>query len=507
MKNNFNLSHGNLTQLSTPLCNPSNSSTSHKESASSQSPGGPSRPKMSPRGDSYGSVMKNKVEQRKSDKQAGGSADQGSFFDMPRQESPASIQSSGRATPLAASRHALSRLDDRHPRLSLPSGRANPPSPRPKYDGVVQRAETLPVSLTEGPEMISAHDLKEILNSVPTEQFLLLDLRVFPQFSVSRIKDALNLCIPTTLLKRPSFNLQKLTDTFTSEEEKEKFQKWRDCKYIIVYDAASYEKKDALSAANTLKKFNGEEWNGESFILKGGFREFSKQYPALIDNRSSRDMQSSKKNLSLNSGMPDVAPVAGGCLMPPTKSAANPFFSNIRQNMDLVGGVGQQKVKRPEIFNTSSVAEKVLPPWLLRATATADNGKIVSEKFLRIEQEEQARMQQALSSKAQIITPSGTSARNRVEIAGLEKGNKNRYNNIWPFEHARVKLQGRQDHECDYVNASHIKASRSNKQYIASQGPLPATFGVSCHRLSFCMKSTLSNHHTDVSAQYRTSGA
>lgn len=65
---------------------------------------------------------------------------------------------------------------------------------------------------------------------------------------------------------------------------------------------------------------------------------------------------------------------------------------------------------------------------------------------------------------------------NDVQIAGIEKGNKNRYNNIWPFEHARVKLQGRLAGGCDYVNASHIKAMRSNKQYIASQGPLPATF-------------------------------
>jgi hypothetical protein len=33
-----------------------------------------------------------------------------------------------------------------------------------------------------------------------------------------------------------------------------------------------------------------------------------------------------------------VAPVVGGCALPESSSAVNPFFGNIRQNMDLLGG-------------------------------------------------------------------------------------------------------------------------------------------------------------------------
>ena len=73
----------------------------------------------------------------------------------------------------------------------------------------------------------------------------------------------------------------------------------------------------------------------------------------------------------------------------------------------------------------------------------------------------------------------GPGAGSRPQICGIEKGGKNRYKDILPFEHARVKLQGRVNGDCDYVNASHVKASRSNKRYIATQGPLPATFEVS----------------------------
>jgi tyrosine-protein phosphatase 2/3 len=406
-----------------------------------------------------------------------------SFFDIPRQQSPVNIASLNPPT----SRTLLSSLDDRHPRLSLPQNKADPPSPHLRLQqrgSQHPRADTLPSTLEDGPVMISSTQLRDMIASIPEGQFLLLDLRVFPQFSQSRIHDALNLCIPTTLLKRPSFNLQKLQDTFTNEAEKARFSQWKNAKYIVVYDAFSEEKKDATSAINTLKKFSNEGWKGRSFILRGGFADFSKKFPQLIDDRSTQELQSSKISLSLGTSGPEVAPVAGGCVLPATKNAANPFFSNIRQNQDLIGGVGQMDIKLPEELTTES--EKILPRWLLRAAAKDDHGKNVSEKFLRLELAEQSRMNKALSSGVSYDTSTGNSK--DVQIAGIEKGGKNRYNNIWPFEHARVRLQGRPDGACDYVNASHIKASRSNKRYIASQGPLPATFEVS----SVCRTESIS---------------
>jgi tyrosine-protein phosphatase 2/3 len=396
-----------------------------------------------------------------------------SFFDIPRQQSPVNITS----PPPQVQRDVLSRLDDRHPRLSLPQNRANPPSPQMNLQqrGLNHRADTLPLSLEDGPVMISPAQLRDMVERLPQVQVLLLDLRVFPQFSQSRIHGALNLCIPTTLLKRPSFNLQKLQDTFTNESEKARFSQWKTSKYIVVYDAYSDEKKDATSAVNTLKKFSSEGWKGHSYILRGGFIEFSKHFPQLIDGRSTNELQSSKISLSLGTTAWDVAPVAGGCVMPSTKNAANPFFSNIRQNQDLIGGVGQMDVKLPE--ELAQDAQNILPKWLLKAAAAENHGKRVSDKFLQLELAEQYRMTKALSSGVSYGTPAPGSK--DVRIAGIEKGGKNRYNNIWPFEHARVRLQGRPEGACDYVNASHIKASRSNKRYIASQGPLPTTFEVS----------------------------
>lgn len=60
--------------------------------------------------------------------------------------------------------------------------------------------------------------------------------------------------------------------------------------------------------------------------------------------------------------------------------------------------------------------------------------------------------------------------------AGMEKGTKNRYNNIWPYDHTRVKINDCKEGDCDYVNASFVQAEGCDKRYIATQGPLPATY-------------------------------
>lgn len=403
-----------------------------------------------------------------------------SFFDIPRQQSPANM-TPGHTSQMQ--RNALSHMDERHPRLSLPPSKPALSSPRLPHlkihNNGSQRADTLPSTLEDGPALIKPAQFKTMLDRLPSTQILLLDLRVFPQFSASRIKDALNLCIPTTLLKRPSFDLQKLQDTFTNEEERARFAEWPNAKYIVVYDAFSSDKKDAVSAINTLKKFTNHGWKGNCYILSGGFKEFSKEYPELVDDRSSQGEKTNKSKISLSLGtrMPEVAPVAGGCMMPATKNAANPFFSNIRQNQDLIGGVGQMDIKIPEVLGAEFAnSHNILPNWLLEAAATGDHGKKVAEKFLKLELEEQSRMTKALSNGVSYGNP-GVDSKD-VQIAGVEKGGKNRYNNIWPYEHARVRLQGKEPNCCDYVNASHIKAARSNKKYIASQGPLPATFEV-----------------------------
>lgn len=395
-----------------------------------------------------------------------------SFFNMGRHESPAQIDPPfGTPVEWGKSAHSISRVDDRHPRLSMSSTKAEPPMQQRRADTVPPNPKA--AANNDGPAMIDPSRLKDLMEQGDESELLLLDIRVSPQYAVSRVKGSLNLCIPTTLLKRATFNLQKLQQTFSANQDQDKFSSWRNAKYLVVYDASSSDKRDAMGAINMIRKFTNEGFSGSTNILRGGYRAFAEAYPELIDRGSSA---TTTPALSLGQGAgagpggANIPPVIGGVMLPTSGNGPNPFFNNIRQNQDLVDGVGQMDISLPQGLNKDT-----LPKWLKEAANSDDHGKNVSEKFLRIELREQSRMKDAYS----VFTP-GVNAdpkqQGKVQLSGIEKGGKNRYKDILPFEHARVRLQGRRDGECDYVNASHIQASRSNKRYIASQGPLPATF-------------------------------
>ena len=389
-----------------------------------------------------------------------------SFFDLPRNESPMNVP---------GLRSQISHVDDRHPRLSLPQNRLDPPSPSDKHHN--ERSETLPSSFkADGPTMISAQNLADLLDKTASHDILLLDLRVSPQFMQSRVTGAMNLCIPTTLLKRASYTVQRLADTFTQEVEKLKFSQWREVSHIVLYDANSLQLKDATSSVNTLKKFTQEGWHGASYVVRGGFSDFAKKYPNLIDKNAASEAENpGRTNLSIDSRMAGSMPVAGGCPMPTSKTAANPFFGNIRQNMDLIGGVGQMAIKHPAVLTDRLLEE--LPKWLREAADDNDKGKVVADRFLKIEKAEQQRMQKALSTHVIYGSPTVRSP-DAIQIAGIEKGTKNRYKDMLPYDHSRVRLQNVPFGGCDYINASHIKAAWSHRHYIATQAPVPATFEV-----------------------------
>ncbi|KAF7171402.1 hypothetical protein CNMCM5623_003771 [Aspergillus felis] len=321
-------------------------------------------------------------------------------------------------------------------------------------------------------------------NLAPTAVNIMSYVRPYAHYAKGHIKGSLNLCIPTTLLKRTSFGTQKLANTFTSEIDRRSFSRWKQCRYIIVYDAATLDMKDAAPMINVLNKFTAEGWNGEGSILRGGFKVFSNLLTTLVQQpQSSTPGVSSKKLNSMQISLPSFAPIAGGCALPESSSAAIPFFGNIRQHMDLMGGVGQIPLQLPQNFTDSK--RRLLPRWLRDASDVEDGGQKVSEKFLELEKKELDRMKQALSYEMTGVSTSAEAPSKKYRVAGIEKGNKNRYNDIYPFDHSRVRLQDVPSGGCDYVNANYMKAEYSNKRYIATQAPVPETFdaALSCRAL------------------------
>lgn len=375
-----------------------------------------------------------------------------------RKVSPATIYNSEAGRPQSQPRFELP--------LDIPSA--------PRGLSGILRAETLPDApdSSDTQLLVTPQHVINLIESKP-EDLLLLDLRVSTLYATSHINGALSLCIPTTLLKRPSFNVQKLGETFKEEKHRSKFDTWRRCTHIIVYDTASAQLKDAQICLNTIKKFGTEGFQGSMYIIKGGFKDFSTRFPSYVE------IAGGSSNQGIESDGPNVAPVVGGCPMPGTDKPANPFFGNIRQNMDLIGGVGQIALTHP--VKSSNYKERTYPEWLGKVSDDQDQGKKVSNKFLAIERREKKRMEDALSCHVAWAnnSPQQTPSVKTVRIAGIEKGSKNRYNNIWPFEHSRVKLQESLKSDCDYVNASFIQASLSNKRYISTQAPIPSTFNVS----------------------------
>ncbi|KAJ5565252.1 hypothetical protein N7513_001494 [Penicillium frequentans] len=328
------------------------------------------------------------------------------------------------------------------------------------------------VSVPETSQWITADRCAEIIRSSP-QGLLLLDVRPFAHYSKSNIRGSLNLCIPTTLLKRRSFDTQKLEGTFTSDNDKRRFSRWKECSTIIVYDNATSEAKDVAALLSVINKFQAEGWSGEGLILQDGFKGFSGRFPDLLQRPQAQTAgPSAKKRSPMSIDLQSVAPVVGGCALPDSSSAVNPFFGNIRQNMDLMGGVGQIPLKLPGGLTETN--RQALPLWLKNVSDPKDEGHIASERFLDLEKIELQRMKQALSYEGPSASTGGASKKYRV--AGIEKGTKNRYNDIYPFEHSRVRLEGIPLGDCDYVNANHIQAELSNRRYIATQAPVPDTY-------------------------------
>lgn len=177
-------------------------------------------------------------------------------------------------------RETFSRPNDNLHRLSLPTlpsslmlpNKASQDSVAHRVKGQAQaRSSTLPNPSKEGdPILLSAPHLVELLDA-NTSNLLLLDVRTYNLYAESRIERAVNLCIPTTLLKRPSFNVTKLSETFAKDEDKEKFATWKDMKYIVVYDTDFKDLKDlsTMISLHTLNKFVREGWKGQAYVLKG----------------------------------------------------------------------------------------------------------------------------------------------------------------------------------------------------------------------------------------------
>lgn len=430
------------------------------------------------------------------------------------------------------------------------------------------------------------------------EDVLVLDIRPSTSFTSARVLKSINICAPSTLLKRPAITVERIEqEMLPSAADKKRFMRWRNdtsnasshtqsngevgIRKIVVLDTDT-TRVDGVGNATAggggpcligvLKKFEAAGFTGDLCWLVGGFNRLAHSDKAknLIDSSQPQhvcpdksdkaidpqdspvqDKHSNRpRSMTLSSLQPDASidshkhdtrsfslvqprglsleafqsqsTVAGwpgqsqaasrenanvdtlnssqrasGKKQP--SACANPFFDNIRQNRELQHGITE---RIPMDLPTMVEAEiAALPPFFqdLVRMSSDDRAQKLAEAFFDVEKAEQNRllatMQQhsALSGPQSFgSAPSAASGGHQPGkqshafpfsiAAALERGADNRYNNIWTYEHSRVRLnkpQSEQDPGSDYVNASYLVPASQfdcNRRFIATQAPLPTTF-------------------------------
>jgi hypothetical protein len=97
--------------------------------------------------------------------------------------------------------------------------------------------------------------LPDELENLKSQSMLLVDIRAFPAYSESRLIDAINICIPSILLKRPNFSLDDISKNIISQSGRDRFAKWKDADGIVIYDADSLLVRDSYRLTTLATKF------------------------------------------------------------------------------------------------------------------------------------------------------------------------------------------------------------------------------------------------------------
>lgn len=210
---------------------------------------------------------------------------------------------------------------------------------------------------------------------------LIVDIRPPAAFSSARVPRAISLSVPSTLLKRPLFSLERLTAMLSSPSARSRFSSWSSASRILVYDADSTTIGDSSNINGLLRKFNVGGFHGQLAWLKGGFHAVWRERRDIIDalpptpepeaeeeddaqDKTVRPRQlppgaflitstthhnALHSNAVLGTGIPapkrPPSVIARSVSSPPTISshpAFNPFFDTVRQNTELSQGITER---------------------------------------------------------------------------------------------------------------------------------------------------------------------
>lgn len=390
----------------------------------------------------------------------------------------------------------------------------------------------------------------EHINDSLLHTMLIIDTRPFQEYCKSHIINSVNICLPSTLSRRSTFTLEKCIQTLQSDEKiifAEHFA--RDMQNVLFYDSRSNIEEDISPAIYYLiEKFQkSTKWNSNLFVLKSGFSDFAAKYQDLCVGCSplKNNTESDTSNTSVHTTHTETfSPPVGQFASPQSTSSPIHQSTSIKQpplklqmpasiinsnhsnkssvlpslarftlpdvsSMPFFKSRHNEEVftARPDATlhlhtNISPGFENELPDWIREVYGEDWGATILSKKFNELQIEEKERLNTALGMSHYELVSNNLnfkyntnskleSIKEKIPVlsSGFELGSKNRYKDIYPYEHARVKLlpyesdkstpvEGRNwDNHSTYVNASYIHYPPSKLHYIATQGPLSETVG------------------------------
>lgn len=385
--------------------------------------------------------------------------------------------------------------------------------------------------------------------NLPT--MFIIDIRSFADFVKGNVTGSINVCPPLTLLRRSTFNWTKCVNSLPNYERlvilnylhfnnensllnttfQDSDMGLHGLAPIFIYDNNNY----SANLYHMCKKLiDNSCWQASSappvYLLDGTFAEFSSQFNHLITSGKSEPIDLSTLEITTLSNVTSkscdnlkMLPLdtsgneyelgrrssAAAALPSFSFDTSTPTVSNfclpqnlpnkvfkIRHNEEVLDAVAPPNIASRVSELTSAELQK-LPQWLRESVTRPEQIKL---DFTKLEVSEKARLNYALSlaGQSELKTPGGSMEASPVINCGLDFGHKNRYKDIFVYDHSRVKLSTMADStshgDCDYINASYInptpeftelmtnnEVSREKFQrdlkMIATQGPLKETTG------------------------------
>lgn len=136
------------------------------------------------------------------------------------------------------------------------------------------------------------HKLIEAIRQDPEivkKEILVIDLRSYGSYCHTRVPGAVSVCLPSTLLRRPVFTLDKIINMISDPSDKAKLEGFEQAKTIVAYDNDTSYVGEGISGTSAallgvFKKFRDAGATASLEYIQGGFVAYSRAEGAPIED-------------------------------------------------------------------------------------------------------------------------------------------------------------------------------------------------------------------------------